>query len=70
MRKIENKSDTMLGIEERFGENLEELLRRMYVDEGKTTRQIAQILSITKVSIIRWLDKAGIYSHKLNIKGY
>jgi DNA-binding transcriptional regulator LsrR (DeoR family) len=67
VKRIKKKSRTMIGIEERFGEELEELLRRLYVDEGKTNEEVAQTLSITKVSAIRWLEKAGIYSHKLDI---
>ena len=68
MKKMKKKSDTILGIEERFGEEIEELLRVLYVDEGKTIKSISETLSITEVSVLRWLNWSGIYSHKLDIE--
>lgn len=57
----------MLQIEQEKGENIEEVLRRMFVDENRPTENIAKELSISYVTAFKWLEKAGIYSRKLDI---
>lgn len=63
----------MLEVEEYFNENIEELLRRKFVDEDKSVYEIRTELSCfsdTTISyriIIDWLNKAGIYSRRLKI---
>ena len=67
MKKIMNKSKRMKEIEYELEENIEEVLRRMYVDENKLTEIIATELSISYVTAFKWLKKAGIYSRRLDI---
>lgn len=60
----------MLEIETKLGkggEDIEEILRRMFVDENKPTETIAKELSISYVTAFKWLRKAGIHSRKLDI---
>lgn len=57
----------MKEIEDREGESIEEILRKLYVDENKLTETIADELSISYVTAFKWLRGAGIYSHKLDI---
>lgn len=67
MRIIKKKTNKMLQIEQEKGENIEEVLRRMFVDENRPTENIAKELSISYVTAFKWLEKAGIYSRKLDI---
>lgn len=48
-------------------EMIEETLRRLFVDENMTQKQIALELGISYVSVIKWLDLAGIYSRRLTV---
>lgn len=57
----------MLNIEREKGVKIEELLRVMFVDENKTTENIAKELSISYVTAFKWLKLAGIYSRKLKL---
>lgn len=52
-------------IETTKGEEMEELLRRYYVDEHLTQYQIAKELNVSYLTVIRWLKRAGIHSRKL-----
>lgn len=52
-------------IETTKGEEIEELLRRYYVDEHLTQYQIAKELNVSYLTVIRWLKRAGIHSRKL-----
>ena len=61
------KSKLMLTIEVKYGINIEELLRRLYVDENKTYHQITKELCISYVTVKCWLHLAGIYSKRLHI---
>lgn len=65
MKHITNKSEKILHIEEKFNESIEELLRKLYVDENHSIHTLARELGITYVSAYKWLNRAGIYSHKL-----
>lgn len=42
------------------GAPVEELLRRLYVDEGLTQAQVAERLGVHVRSVIRWMAKYGI----------
>ena len=57
----------MLEVEEKLEEDIEEVLRRMFVDENKPTETIAEELSISYVTAFKWLRRAGIYSRRLDI---
>lgn len=54
-------------IEAKRGENIEEILRRLFVDENKTQKQIADELNISYVTVIKWLHLAGVRSRKLDV---
>lgn len=57
----------MLEIEEERGVNIEEVLRELFVDQNKSTKKIADELSISYVTAFKWLQQAGIYSRRLKI---
>lgn len=67
MKKIRNKSKRILEVEQNKGVEIEEELRKLYVDENKSTEEIAKCLSISYVTAFRWLQLAGIYSRKLEL---
>lgn len=67
MKDIPRKTKLMKKIENKEGEKLEEVLRRKFVDEGKTIPKIADDLQITYKTSVYWLKKAGVYSRKLKI---
>ena len=67
LKKIHNKSKRILRVEQTKGVEIEEELRRLFVDENKSTEEIANYLSISYVSAFRWLQRAGIYSRKLKL---
>ena len=67
MKKIKDKTERMLEIEKEFGEKIEILLHRMYVDESRIIKDIMTALSIDRITVYRWLRKAGLYSHRLKI---
>lgn len=55
----------MKQVERRSGKPLEELLRQLFVDEGKTVMAIGLDLQVSHITIIKWLTLAGIYSRQL-----
>lgn len=67
IKEIKNKTELMLEIEKREGVSIEEVLRRKFVDENKSKRTIADELSISYVTAFKWLERAGVYSRKLEI---
>lgn len=74
MKKIENKTNTMLRIEKQYNTNIEELLRHLYVDKNMTINQIAKELIISVGITFKWLNLANIttrkisWNNKLNLK--
>ncbi len=54
-------------IETKRGEDIEETLRRLFVDEHMSYMDIAKQLNISYVTVIKWLRLAGVYSRKLNV---
>lgn len=69
MKQIKKKNKRMREIETKLGEDIEEVLRRMFVDENKSRKQIADELHISSLTVLRWCDLAGIRSRKLNVEG-
>ena len=47
-------------IEHRFGEPVDALLQRLYVDDGLTQLQIAERFEVHVRSVVRWMVKYGI----------
>ena len=54
------KTRSMLKVEQQAGEPLESLFRRLYVDQGMTTRQMGEILGIAHNTVSLWMDRLGI----------
>jgi len=67
MKIISTKTKKMLEVEQRLAEPVEELLRRFYVDEHKSIREIAAIFGTTYAQVHKWLKLAGVYSRRLDI---
>lgn len=67
MKVIDRKSKYMLNVEAEQGAEIEELMRRMFVDQHLTQREIASKLGITYATTIRWLNKSGVYSRRLGL---
>lgn len=63
--KTMKKTKHMLEIENKHGEKLEELIRRLYVDEKLSTLQMAERIGISYVTVIKWVKLAGVYSRRL-----
>lgn len=59
------KTPHMLLIEMERGEPIEQLLRRLYIDEDKTVIEIAQELGIAFTTVARWLRQFGIPRRQL-----
>lgn len=68
VKEIHRKTKKMLEIETKTKERVEETLRRLFVDENKSHKEIAKELSISYVTVVKWLNLAGIHSRKLNIR--
>lgn len=60
MRKITDKTKTMLYIELVHGVELEALLHKLYIEEKKSIREIAALLSVHYNTINKWLQLTGI----------
>lgn len=62
------KTRYMLAAEQRINEELEEALRRKFVDENKPIKQIADELGASYEAVVKWLKMAGVYSRRLRIQ--
>lgn len=60
MKSIKNKTNTMILIEKIHNMPIEELLRKLYVEEHMTIEQIADKLNISSGSVYYWLKQADI----------
>jgi len=49
-------------VEHEHGASIEALLRRLYVDEGMTQPQVADLLGVSTRSVVRWMRDLGIPS--------
>ena len=67
MKKITNKTKSMQLVETKFGEDVEEILRRMFVDEHLSQIEIANQLNISYATVYKWLRLAGVRSRKLDV---
>ncbi len=67
MKEIKHKTPRMKQIENKFNLSVEELLRRKFVDENKSSSQIAEELGIGYVTVYEWRMLAGIYSRRLTL---
>lgn len=67
MKHIHKKTPAMKQIETAYGLPIEEILRRMFVDEGLPSTSIQRTLGISNVTLIKWLQQAGVWSRKLDV---
>lgn len=67
MKKITNKTKSMQAIETKLGEDIEEILRRLFVDEHLSQAEIAKRLNISYATVYSWLRQAGVRSRKLDV---
>lgn len=67
MRIIKDKSELMLQVEKKIGGNVEEALRKMYVDDNMSVRDISAELGVSYVTTHRWLKKAGVRSRRVKV---
>lgn len=54
------KTPLQLLVQERTGRVLEELLRELYVDKGRTDSEIAQAIGVTRAVVQQWRSQMGI----------
>lgn len=54
------KTRAMQILEGRLGEPLEVFIRRRYVDEGATLRDVADELGLSVGTVSRWLPQLGV----------
>lgn len=59
----------MKDIEKRYGGDIEEILRGLYVDKNMNLYDMANELGISHVTLIKWLKLAGVRSRKLRVDG-
>lgn len=65
VKRIESRGKAIERVEIRYHEPIEEIIRRMYVDERMSARRISKELNIAYQTVYDWLRKAGIHSHML-----
>ena len=61
------KSKRIIEKEEEWGINVEEALRRLYVDENLHKDEMASRLGISKLTIEKYMKLAHIFSRRLKI---
>ena len=54
------KSRAEQTIEAQFGEPVDVILRRLYVDERLSQEEIAERLGVSRSAVIRWFGKYGL----------
>lgn len=67
MKQIQNKTNTMKRIEQIYGggDILEELLRKLYVEQELTIEEIANKLCLSTGTVYKWLKLADITTRKM-----
>lgn len=67
MKIIKNKTNTMKRIEQIYGDGdiLEELLRKLYVEQELTIEEIANKLCLSTGTVYKWLKLTDITTRKM-----
>jgi transposase len=58
----------MKTIQQNKGVEIEELLRRLFVDENKQIHEIARELDISYPIVINWLNLSGVRHRKIDME--
>ena len=67
MKEILKKTRLMKTIEQKHGIPINELIRKLYVDDNLSINQILQTLKISYATLFKWLKQAGVYSRRLKL---
>ena len=67
MKRIEKKNALMKRIETTYGEEIEEILRYMYVDKEYSLAHIGRTLHISYVTVVRWLRLTGLHHRHIDL---
>ena len=67
MKQIQNKTDSMRLIEALAHQEIEEVMRQLWVEEELTVTDITKQLRISRETTRKWLRKAGIHSKRLHL---
>lgn len=54
------KTSEQQTVEARYGLSIEEVLRRLYIEERKSQDDIAVELGVSRASVMRWMKQHGI----------
>ena len=65
MIRIKKKNRYILQAEERLGEEIEDVMYRLYVLEDKGIDEVAKIMGIPRKTLVDWKKRAHIFSHQL-----
>lgn len=65
MKKIENKTNAIKRIEKTYDMPIEELLNKMYKEQGMIIRDISEELLISPKTVWSWMQQAGISCRKM-----
>lgn len=68
MKKIKDKTNAMLRLEREYNTSIEELLRKLYIDEEKTIEEISEELLLAPGTTFKWLKLAGIRTRKMKFE--
>lgn len=61
------KTEYMKKKEKELNEPIEEVIRRMYIDENKTILQIGKEIGLNKLSIAKWMKIFGLRGRRINL---
>jgi predicted HTH domain antitoxin len=67
MKSFTKKNTLIQQIEQKHGEEIEEILRRLFVDEDMSVMGMAQYLGISYVTCQQWLKHAGIRHRRVHL---
>jgi transposase len=68
VKNIQHKTTLMKTIQQNKGVEIEELLRRLFVDENKQIQEIARELNISYPIVINWLSLSGVRHRKIDME--
>jgi DNA-binding transcriptional regulator YiaG len=67
MKHMDKKNALIKQIETTHGEEIEELLRKYFVDDNLSQHDIARKLNISYLTVVRWLKRAGVRHRRIDL---